>query len=112
TRPDFICELFLADGFEGGEICFPVLGIAVRPRLGRLVAWSGGAHHRSVVRPVVSGSRVSVRLGFHLKVGDRADTPEDASKGAGPAQGGQRPRPQSPPLQPGVTRRDAALVSR
>jgi 2OG-Fe(II) oxygenase superfamily len=48
--------LYLNDDYEGGELYFTALDIAIKPRRGMFVGFTGGFHHEHAVTRVESGS--------------------------------------------------------
>jgi hypothetical protein len=47
---------YLNDDYEGGELYFTALDIAVKPRRGSFLAFTAGFHHEHAVLRVTSGS--------------------------------------------------------
>ena len=59
---DVTAIFYLRDGFVGGELAFPELGLAIKPRRGLLVTFpSDGAHMHQVDR-VESGERYTLTV--------------------------------------------------
>jgi len=52
--------VYLNDDFEGGEIFFPRLKLALRPEQGLLVIFSSGPEHEHGVKPVTAGRRYTM----------------------------------------------------
>jgi hypothetical protein len=57
---DFSSLVYLNDDFEGGEIFFPRLDIALKPSKGLLVIFSSGAEHEHGVKAVTKGKRYTM----------------------------------------------------
>jgi hypothetical protein len=54
------CNLYLGNGFEGGELTFPELGISTKPTSGTVVAFPSHRGFKHQVLPVTSSVRYSV----------------------------------------------------
>ena len=52
--------VYLNADFEGGEIYFPRLGMALKPATGLLVIFSSGAEHEHGVKEVTAGQRYTM----------------------------------------------------
>ncbi len=52
--------VYINDDYEGGELYFTALDIAVKPRRGTFVAMTGGFHHEHAVLRVNSGTRLTM----------------------------------------------------
>lgn len=52
--------VYLNDDYEGGELYFTTLNVAVKPRRGMLVATTGGFHHEHAVLRVGGGPRLTM----------------------------------------------------
>jgi len=52
--------IYLNDDYEGGELYFTALDIAVKPRRGMLVGLTAGFHHEHAVLRVESGMRLTM----------------------------------------------------
>lgn len=57
---DFAGIIYLNDDYEGGELYFTALDIAVRPKRGMFVAMTGGFHHEHAVLKVTNGTRLTM----------------------------------------------------
>lgn len=57
---DFAGIVYINDDYEGGELYFTALDIAVKPRPGMFVAMTGGFHHEHAVLRVRSGTRLTM----------------------------------------------------
>lgn len=64
--------LYLNEGFAGGEIYFPGLGVRVRPEPGLLIAFSAGPEHVHGVLPIIAGERFTMP-GWFTHDRNRAD---------------------------------------
>ena len=53
---DFGAIAYLNDDYEGGELYFTALDIAIKPKRGMFLGFTGGFHHEHAVAKVVSGS--------------------------------------------------------
>lgn len=56
----FSSLVYLNDEFEGGEIFFPRLDLAIKPTRGLLVIFSSGSEHEHGVRAVKAGRRYTM----------------------------------------------------
>jgi hypothetical protein len=52
--------VYLNDAYEGGELYFTALDIAIKPRRGMFVAVTAGFHHGHAVLRVDSGTRLTM----------------------------------------------------
>lgn len=59
---NFTGVIYLNDGYEGGEICFPKNDVIIKPKRLSAVAFNGNYHH--AVNPVLSGVRYILGIGF------------------------------------------------
>lgn len=57
---DLSVVCFLNDGFAGGELDFPDLGLVVKPTAGTLVCFPADHHYLHGVRPVTAGHRYTL----------------------------------------------------
>jgi hypothetical protein len=57
---DFGSVVYLNDAYEGGELYFPRLDLAVKPAAGMLLAFTGGWYHEHGVLKVLSGERLTM----------------------------------------------------
>lgn len=57
---DFAGVLYINDDYEGGELYFTSLNIAVKPRRGMFVGMTAGFHHEHAVLRVKSGMRLTM----------------------------------------------------
>jgi leucine proline-enriched proteoglycan (leprecan) len=57
---DFAGVIYLNDDYEGGELYFTGLDIAVKPRRGMFVGLTAGFHHEHSVLRVESGTRLTM----------------------------------------------------
>ena len=65
--------IYLNDEYEGGELYFTALDIAVKPKRGMFVAFTGGFHHEHAVLRVMSGRpRLTMPMFFTFD-GSKAD---------------------------------------
>jgi hypothetical protein len=70
---DFSGILYLNDDYEGGELYFTALDIAIKPRRGMFVGITAGFHHEHAVLRVDSGTRMTMPffLTFNSEKADR-----------------------------------------
>ena len=70
---DFAGVVYLNDDYEGGELYFTALDIAIKPKRGMFVGMTGGFHHEHGVLRVTSGTRLTMPffLTFDPKYADR-----------------------------------------
>jgi hypothetical protein len=61
---DFASVIYLNDGYEGGDVYFTQLDLAVKPRAGMLLAFTSEWHHEHGVTEVVTGEQLTLQ-GFH-----------------------------------------------
>jgi hypothetical protein len=61
---DFASIIYLNDDFTGGELYFAALDLAVRPRAGMLLAFTGGWHHEHGIAEIASGEQLALTA-FH-----------------------------------------------
>jgi LPS sulfotransferase NodH len=54
---DFSGIIYLNDDYEGGELYFTALDIAIRPRRGMFVGFTAGFHHEHAVLRILSGNQ-------------------------------------------------------
>lgn len=59
--------VYLNDDYEGGELYFTALDIAVKPKRGMFVAFAAGFHHEHAVLRVGSGTRLTMPSFFTFK---------------------------------------------
>ncbi len=64
--------VYLNDDYEGGEIYFTGLDKIVKPKVGMLIAFTGGTHHEHAVLKVTKGERVTMPS-FHTFDASKAD---------------------------------------
>ena len=57
---DFAGIIYLNDSFEGGELYFTALDIAIKPKRGRFVGFTAGFHHEHSVVRIKSGTRLTM----------------------------------------------------
>ncbi len=57
---DLSVVYFLNDAFEGGELTFPELGLAIKPQAGTMVCFPSGHDYLHGVSPVTAGQRLSL----------------------------------------------------
>lgn len=76
TRTDYSTVYYLNDDYEGGEICFPALGMKIKPKANSLLLWSNSWHEDTAhgVNLVTSGKRY-VSQGFLVKTGNKLGHP-------------------------------------
>ena len=60
-----VCNVYLSDNFEGGELVFPELGIEIKPEAGDVVLFPGYLIEHGV-NEVKSGSRITLINHFSL----------------------------------------------
>jgi leucine proline-enriched proteoglycan (leprecan) len=65
--------IYLNDDYEGGELYFTALDIAVKPRRGMLIGITAGFHHEHAVLRVEKGTRLTMPffLTFDAEKSDR-----------------------------------------
>ena len=68
----FASVLYLNDDYEGGELYLTALNKIVRPKRGRLIAFTAGFHHEHAVLRVQRGTRYTMPA-FFTEDEDRAD---------------------------------------
>jgi hypothetical protein len=61
---DFSGVFYLNDDYEGGELYFTALDVAVKPRRGMFLGFTGGFHHEHTVLRVQSGTRLTMPIFF------------------------------------------------
>lgn len=59
---NFICMAYLNDNYEGGELCFPDLGVSYKPKPGDVIVYQAKEKH--MVTELVSGTRYSIGYGL------------------------------------------------
>ena len=77
--------LYLNDDYEGGELYFTALDLAIKPKRGSFLAFSGGFHHEHAVLRVTSGNTRLTIPSFYTFDPSKADTllhPEAAQRAA------------------------------
>ena len=57
---DLSVVYFLNDAFEGGELIFPALGLAIKPQAGSMVCFPSSHEYLHGVSPVTAGQRISL----------------------------------------------------
>ena len=70
---EFAGVAYLNDDYEGGELYFTALDIAVKPRAGMLVGFTAGFHHEHAVLRVTGGSTRLTSPSFFTADRERAD---------------------------------------
>ena len=65
--------VYLNDDYEGGELYFTALDIAIKPRRGTFVGFTGGFHHEHAVTRVESGAVRMTMPSFYSFEPARAD---------------------------------------
>jgi hypothetical protein len=73
--------IYLNDDYEGGELYFTALDIAIKPRRGMFVGIAAGFHHEHAVLRVDAGTRLTMPffLTFDVAKADRLLTPNPAT---------------------------------
>ncbi len=61
---EFSAVVYLQDDFDGGELYFPHLNLAIKPQTGMLVAFPSGPGYAHGVRAVTSGERLTLAAFF------------------------------------------------
>ncbi|MEJ0020777.1 MAG: DUF6065 family protein [Acetobacteraceae bacterium] len=72
---DYAAIVYLNDNYTGGHLYFPTQGIAIRPRAGLLVAFSGGLSHMHGVTELTEGIRYTMP-GWYTREPARQDRSE------------------------------------
>jgi hypothetical protein len=57
---DFAGIVYVNDNYEGGDLYFTALDIAIKPKRGMFVAMTGGFHHEHAVLRVDAGTRLTM----------------------------------------------------
>ena len=57
---NFAAIAYINDDYEGGELYFTALNMAIKPKRGMFVAFTGGFHHEHAVLRVKSGTRLTM----------------------------------------------------
>jgi hypothetical protein len=57
---NFAAIAYINDDYEGGELYLTALNMAVKPKRGMFVAFTGGFHHEHAVLRVKSGTRLTM----------------------------------------------------
>jgi hypothetical protein len=68
----FSSVLYLNGDYEGGELYLTALNKIVRPKPGRLIAFTGGFHHEHAVLKIKGGNRYTMPA-FFTNDEDRAN---------------------------------------
>jgi len=68
---DYASVVYLNDGYEGGEIYFPHLGIERRPARGLMIAFPGGMEHFHGVREVRGAARYTMPAWYTRDIRER-----------------------------------------
>jgi hypothetical protein len=73
SHRDFSGVVYLNDDYEGGELYFTALDVAIKPKRGMFVGMTGGFHHEHAVLRVHSGTRLTMPffLTFNSEYADR-----------------------------------------
>jgi hypothetical protein len=70
---DFAGVAYLNDDYDGGELYFTALDIAVKPKAGMFVGFTGGFHHEHAVLRVTGGSTRLTSPAFFTYAREKAD---------------------------------------
>jgi hypothetical protein len=60
SHREFAGVVYLNDDYEGGELYFTALDVAIKPKRGMFVGMTGGFHHEHAVLRVHSGTRLTM----------------------------------------------------
>ncbi|CAB4145186.1 Oxoglutarate/iron-dependent dioxygenase [uncultured Caudovirales phage] len=67
TLRDITSVCYLNDDYEGGELCFDLLGIKIKPKAGTLVFFPTPKRYKHCVTTVTNGQRFSVSKFWNFK---------------------------------------------
>ena len=70
---DFAGVLYLNDDYQGGELYFTALDIAIKPRAGMFVGFTGGFRHEHAVLRVAGGANRLTIPTFYTFDASKAD---------------------------------------